>query len=248
MSENENGTVVEKARTSRLAIWSFGLVVIFILAAFFIFVFKPNILFIFVCLICVPLGIVFGITSIFKIRKSKGQLKGMGFAIGGLTIHLILSIVIIYGIVELVSIAGRFICYDKLSMLGKSLKFYSEDNRGLYPPADKWCDVLKSEEKIPEKIFACPSGNTKKGLCDYAMNPDVEPNSSGDVVLLFETKEGWNQHGGPELLITERHGKLKGCNVLFNDGGMRFVEQKDFGKLKWKDEKVVTNEWQGEKK
>jgi len=54
--------------------------------------------------------------------------------------------------------------------------------------------------------------------------------------------------GGVELLITGRHYKLQGCNILFNDGRVEFVKKEDFGKLKWKDEKVVNNEQKGEKK
>jgi hypothetical protein len=36
------------------------------------------------------------------------------------------------------------------------------------------------------------------------------------LVLLFETKGGWNQYGGPELLSTKNH-KGDGCHVLIND-------------------------------
>jgi len=182
-------------------IWSLGLAVIFALAAFFTDKCEHNILFIFACLVSAPLGLVFGIVSIFKIKKSKGQLKGMGFAIGGVTIHLIFTVVIIimiYVIIGILPENRRFMCHQNLSLLGKCLKLYSENNQGFYSLADKWCDLLKSEAglPIPDQIFVCPSSNTKKGLCDYAMNSDVEPNSSGDVVLLFEAKEGWNQHGG----------------------------------------------------
>ena len=64
------------------------------------------------------------------------------------------------------------------------------------------------------------------------MNPDREPNSSDDMVLLFETEDGWNQFGGPELLTFENHGS-KGCNVLFNDGHKEFIKPSQVSKLKW---------------
>ena len=54
--------------------------------------------------------------------------------------------------------------------------------------------------------------------------------------MLFETKGGWNQFGGPEILTTENHGG-KGCNVLFNNGSVRFVRTKELVKLKWKIDK-----------
>jgi prepilin-type processing-associated H-X9-DG protein len=54
-----------------------------------------------------------------------------------------------------------------------------------------------------------------------------------NLVLLFETKKGWNQFGGLELLTTENH-KGEGANILFNDGSVKFLEPDRFGKLKWK--------------
>jgi hypothetical protein len=74
------------------------------------------------------------------------------------------------------------------------------------------------------------------------MNARAESNSPPDTVLLFETEEGWNQHGGPEKLYTGNHPNAKrdfwgrsvpGCNVLFSDGRIEFVRSKDFWRLRW---------------
>jgi prepilin-type processing-associated H-X9-DG protein len=51
--------------------------------------------------------------------------------------------------------------------------------------------------------------------------------------MLFESKPGWNQVGGPELLWTDNHGG-KGCNILFGDEHVECVECKQLAKLKWK--------------
>jgi hypothetical protein len=81
-----------------------------------------------------------------------------------------------------------------------------------------------------EKCFICPAD--KKGRCHYAMNPNCEPNSPSDMVLLFETKGAWNKFGGSELLAIENH---KGrCHVLFNDRHVEFVKTEQVGQLKWK--------------
>jgi prepilin-type processing-associated H-X9-DG protein/prepilin-type N-terminal cleavage/methylation domain-containing protein len=69
----------------------------------------------------------------------------------------------------------------------------------------------------------------------FAINPNAEPNSPANVVLLFSTKGGWNQSGGPELLTFDNH-RGRGANVLFNDGHVEFVKPEDAGKLKWKAE------------
>jgi prepilin-type processing-associated H-X9-DG protein len=73
--------------------------------------------------------------------------------------------------------------------------------------------------------------------CHYAINPNCEPNSPGDVMLLFETKGGWNQFGGAEMRAFENH-KGKGCNVLFNDGQVKFVPPEWSMELKWEKDGV----------
>lgn len=72
--------------------------------------------------------------------------------------------------------------------------------------------------------------------CHYAINTNAKPNSPGDMVLLFETRRGWNQFGGPEILSDENHldEDRKGCNVLFNDGNVKFIKPKNLKKLKFK--------------
>lgn len=70
----------------------------------------------------------------------------------------------------------------------------------------------------------------------YAINPNCGPNSGLDVVLLFETKGGWNQFGGAEILTFENH-QGKGCNVLYNGGDVEFVKPEEMIKLKWKPDK-----------
>jgi prepilin-type processing-associated H-X9-DG protein len=64
------------------------------------------------------------------------------------------------------------------------------------------------------------------------MNPLAEPNSSPDVVLLFECDGGWNRSGGAELLTTSHH-EGKGCGVLFADGHVAFVAAEVIPLLRW---------------
>ena len=123
-------------------------------------------------------------------------------------------------------------CAAHMSSLGKELLIYSNDHNDKYPPAEKWCDLLMQyDTDLKEEKFKCKGAG--KGRCHYAMNPNCEPNSPEDVVLLFETKEGWNQFGGVEIITFENH-KGKGCNVLFNNGRVKFVMPKEVGKMKWK--------------
>ena len=67
------------------------------------------------------------------------------------------------------------------------------------------------------------------------MNKNIEKlgaNAPPDMVLLFETRPGWNQTGGPEILTTDNHNG-NGCNILFNDGHVEFVRTEDINDLKW---------------
>ena len=118
------------------------------------------------------------------------------------------------------------------------MQFYASEYDNKYPIADKWCDVLLQRGWAREASFVC-KGAFKKGNkepCHYAINPNAEPNSPGDMVLLFETKGGWNQFGGPEILTTENH-KGEWCNILFNDGHVEFVNTEQLGELNWDVEK-----------
>ncbi len=109
-----------------------------------------------------------------------------------------------------------------------------------YPEPTEWCDAVMrdrtnttyvSEERMRGHL-KCPSGG--EGKCHYAMNPNCMPDSSADMVLLFETKAGWNQHGGPELFTFDNHDPKGGC-VLLNDGTVKFIRTKEeLQQLRWR--------------
>jgi hypothetical protein len=108
--------------------------------------------------------------------------------------------------------------------------------------------VRRFTENWISMVFLCPSASKyisgeqhfTKNLdpsllkCNYALNPECNPNSPSDVVLLFETKAGWNQHGGPELFTFDNHEPKGGC-VLLNDGTSKFIRTKEeLQQLRWK--------------
>ena len=131
--------------------------------------------------------------------------------------------------------APRIACKQRLALLNLALHIYASDFSDTYPTPEKWCDLLISEiGDIYEEMFRCPE--VDEGKCHYAVNPNCEPNSPADIVLLFETKGGWNQFGGIELLTTENH-EEGGCNIGFNDGSVEFIKEEELGDLKWSDEK-----------
>ena len=130
---------------------------------------------------------------------------------------------------------------------------YAENNKGQYPTADKWCDLLEPYYKNNSNVLICPA--TKKSMCGYAKTIDpnaknqcsyaINPNAKRDcrfpatTILLFESNPGWDQSGGPELLTTQNHNG--GCNVLFCDGHVEFVRTENINNLRWTAEPAKIN-------
>jgi len=113
-----------------------------------------------------------------------------------------------------------------------------------YPDPTDWCDALvracrtiKMQDQNIIGPHICPgTGEDKRHLARnyYAMNSNCKPDSPADMVLLFETKTGWNQHGGPVLFTFDNHAPKGGC-VLLNDGTVKFIRTKEeLQQLRWK--------------
>ena len=195
------------------------------------------------CTFCItaPLGIILGIIGLFKIEKSQGKLKGKGIAITGialpgiaLPIIALLMGILMPALARVRMISYRMVCGINMSYLSKELILYAGDNNDMYPAADQWCDsLIKYDPNLTPKVFLCKGD--KKGPSSYAMNKNIEKlgaNSPPDMVLLFESKPGWNQSGGPELLTTENH-QGEGCNIALNDGHVAFVLTESINNLRW---------------
>ena len=109
----------------------------------------------------------------------------------------------------------------------------------MYPSPAKWCDAMVRtyqsigmSDKNVMRPHMCPSAG--EGKCHYGMNPDCKFDSPPDMVLLFETKAGWNQHGGLELFTFDNHDPKGGC-VLLNDCTVKFIRTKEeLQQLRWK--------------
>ena len=134
----------------------------------------------------------------------------------------------------------RFRVYHKAEM--ERMRITSSKSVILYPDPINWCEAMVQCLKVAYQIIGpstwimkphkCPSA--VEGKCHYAMNPNCMPDSPPDTVLLFETKAGWNQHGGPELFTFDNHDPKGGC-VLLNDGTVKFIRtQEELRQLRWK--------------
>ena len=211
-------------RTSKLAIWS--LVLSF--SAFIIG--APSSI----------AGLICGIIGINKIGKSAGSLTGKGMAISGVVIsaiHLFIVVpltiaILIPTFMTVKTAVEQNMCAENIKGLSKAMLIYAGDYDEKYP-SPNWCNLLIDYADVSEQQFRCFS--TKEGPCNYAMNVNIiesGPATPSDIVLLFETTPGWNQIGGPEILSMNNHDN-KGCNIVFADGHVRFVEAEDMNSLKW---------------
>jgi len=213
---------------SRLAVAS----LVIALASLGVLVLQPLLL-----IIGLPAALILGIAGLLTIYKSKGKLRGYGFATAGIVVSCLLVVVVFITVSKIVRI---WVCGENLHALSWVIRAYSNDNDGKYPTPNKWCDLLLEGGYVTkEEQFKCP-GN-KKARCSYAINPNTDINSPGDMVLLFETKGGWNQFGGPELVSTDNHNG-EGFNVLYNDFYIRFEKTSGVEQLRWRVEENKEND------
>ena len=235
MSETDNTTQGQKPQISKLAVSS----LVFSASGFTLTGVSLTVWqtmgAVALCLLLIAFSVICGVAALLMIAWSKKKLVGVKIA--GLSIAASVALYFMIGpaidIVKHRSWANR-ICHSNLCELGRAIHLYSEENNGKYPTADKWCDLLVEYADVNKGLFICESalqrGDT--GPSHFAINPNCGPNSPPDTVLLFETKEGWNQFGWPELLSTKCH-KGVGCYILFNDYSVNFEERS--AELKWKE-------------
>jgi hypothetical protein len=248
MSEEESKQKVQKAKVSKLAVISLvlmmpaAIVSIDTIGNFGFLRDYASTLFGVLYLAITFAGFIIAAFSFEQIIESKGRLKGKLY--GGLSIAIfIFSFLPLFGARTRGPHPRVIECVNNLHSMKVVLDLYCNVYDGKYPSADKWCDLIKDDVPKDSDFMICPAKRRTGERCSYAINPYCEPNAPPDTVLLFETKGGWNQFGGIEVVSADNHPrkrdrfwgyKIRGCNILFNDGSIRFVREEDFTKLKWK--------------
>jgi prepilin-type processing-associated H-X9-DG protein len=129
--------------------------------------------------------------------------------------------------------AHKINCRSNMLSLTISLLSYQQDYN-TRPPKENWCDLIKSSLGDKKRnMFLCAKDKT--GPCSYAMNENIPADAEGlpdNLVLLFESAPGWNQVGGMDDVVTDRHGQ-PGANIAFADGHVEFVEADNIPTLRW---------------
>ena len=129
----------------------------------------------------------------------------------------------------------KIVCFSNLRSLSIAcLVFHRE--KECWPGKDNWCESLQLPVNRYNQLrnyMQCPAD--KIGPCSYAMNENIPANANelpDDLVLLFESAPGWNQTGGADDVVTERHSN-PGANIAFPDGRVEFVKPEDVPNLRW---------------
>ena len=180
------------------------------------------------------LAIILGILAIIKIKKHQGILGGKRLAYFGLFLGILLFVYSLFINVgfwldetssELQLIKhGR----DKISMLGQMLIHYANDNNGILPNANNWCDALSNYHKgIKREDFQHP--DTDGFECDYAFNKNVSEKKLSELpentIILFESSGKWNLNGDYKLLENSTK-RIYFINVILADGTMQVYSLK----------------------
>lgn len=199
------------------------------------------------CLITALPAIICGIIGLVKISSSKGRLKGIGFAVTGIALPIVVLPVVAMALAVTMpalakakQMAQRVVCSANMKGLSMAIMVYADDYEGRFPTADQWCDLLMEHADVSNRSLQCPI--SPEGSFSYAFNRNLDGLTTDkvdpDVVMLFESEPGRNMTGGPELLKTNRHPSSKrssfgGCNIAFLDGHIEFVNADKMSELKW---------------
>ena len=188
----------------------------------------------YIFLFTLMLAIALAVVAVFRVKKSKGKLKGERLSYTVVAIGLFVLVFMLVILPRVRCIAYRMRCGTNMSALRRAILMYANDNDGKFPSADNWCDLLIEHGSVDEEQFKCRDSFLP--VFSYGFNrnldglriEDVPP----DTVVLFEIDGGRNISGGPELMVDKKHDN-SGSNILFADFQIAFGSKKHTKELKW---------------
>jgi hypothetical protein len=175
------------------------------------------------CMIAAFVGFWLAFISIPDLRRNRQSLRGMPLAVFGLSVPI--AFVVLCASVAVWAFRTNF-RGELLRGVANSLLVYMQDNSGRYPDPNRWCDLLVANADLS------PNSLKHRGQGCYAFNDQATRSSPNDVVLVFESKPGWNQHGGPELLRLDWYWP-HGAFVMHKDFSVDYVWPRDAASLRW---------------
>ncbi|MBC8378514.1 MAG: hypothetical protein H8E62_04995 [Planctomycetes bacterium] len=187
-----------------------------------------------------PLSILFAISFII-LRYLRPSYKGLTVA----SVSIFLSMVIML----MAFCAGNRLknevhiphgvqmqCQENMKQAYKAFLAYAEDNNGLLPMSENWCDVLIEKKYIKSQKLVCPAVQKESEKSSYIFNASVAEKKLDDIpsetFLLYENAScGWNQTA-TTINITGTNHKIarRGfVNILYMNGKVQSVPEEDIG-------------------
>lgn len=188
-------------------------------------------------------GLILGIIAQMKISRAGESLKGSGYAVSGMVIS---GIMLLFGVPILIGLlvppwvraqeqAHADQCLARATLIAESLDQYAGEHEGMFPNPAIWCDALVQSAGLPDarSVLVCPAEPRVRS--GFALNSNLVEvavsNMHPRTVLFFESKAGWNGHGGFPQLANYRHrGKV---TVGFVDGSAEAIPVWQIPQLRW---------------
>lgn len=169
------------------------------------------------------------IGGIFRGLKTRGVICASCVFVFTLLVFTIESVVLYKLYIE----TQKTTCLLNMRELAVSYRWCDEE-KDLFANKENWNDLVKPY--LSEDVsLQCPVD--KIGPCSYAMNENIPSDAKihllpKDLVIFFESSPGWNNVGGQDDVVSDRHHKY-GAVFLFADGTFKFVPAEDIPKLRW---------------
>jgi hypothetical protein len=183
---------------------------------------------------CAPvLGLWLGVVALYRVTSRDDRPKAGQSATAAIALSCWVCVGIFYFypvFMKSVESPQKSVCVSNVKALVLAARAYADDS-GAFPSGGEWCDLI-SPHLENEEAFVCPA--EWKLRCGYAFNAalsGVDPDRlvhAAETVVIFESDQGWNAAGGPELLPDEpRH--MSGDIYAFADGSVRWLHRKEIG-------------------
>jgi hypothetical protein len=175
-------------------------------------------------------GLILGIVSLVRIRRSRGALGGRGFAIAGTIVSVVFILLGFLGALRLARALGgvKVIvqaarCSTNLHFIGTGIAAYKEASGGQLPDGleDLWPEHLKSPD-----VLLCPADQEPMTIgedlkCSYHYVGPISLAAASKLILVYEKE-------GNHVIPGGSGSQISGRGVLFADGRVEFLSEDDF--------------------
>lgn len=185
----------------------------------------------------VALGL--GIAALVSIRRSEGRLTGTGFAVAGIVIGSVVTLVltayigmVAWVFTQTVPMAQKAQGQAQTMSAASAVLMYT-NQYGEFPPPDNFDRQLRNAGFATPGTFSLPDKSGRamsmNSLLAGAKVSEVE--SPGTTVLLFECRFGAPKAGGPADVPRKPTGET--CLVAFVDGHVEELAPQELRELEW---------------